>query len=71
MKPKEWSVKKAALLGALVGPPFVLFRDVIEDLPMPLSLAEWTVYFVGGAASGMFLFALVAVARNFFVRRYR
>ena len=70
MKAREWSIWKAAIAGAVIGVPLVVFRELIAETgSLPATAADWLVFIFGGAVGGMFLFALVAAVRNFFVCR--
>lgn len=69
-KGNEWSVKKAALIGVLVGPPFGVVNEMMSEAgPVASTAGEWAPLLLGYAIATMFLFALVAAVRNAFTPR--
>ncbi|QQS12620.1 MAG: hypothetical protein IPK81_24710 [Rhodospirillales bacterium] len=68
LPPKRWSVAQAAGYGTLAGAPLLAVRDMMRGVPIPTETAALLGYAAGGAVIGAFLFMVVALTRNAFVK---
>jgi hypothetical protein len=68
--PQEWNIARSAIIGAAVGLTWGILKIYVFDAEsVSPSQARLIGNLVGSAIGGAFLFALVAGARNAFVRK--
>lgn len=70
MQTAEWSVTKAAGIGAACGVAYAVVPDLLGDqaAAIPSTIGEWAGALAGGAIGGGFLFATVVAMRNYWAR---
>lgn len=67
MKSEKWSLKKAAIWGAVISPLGLLAQSFLGNAGATGGGPEFVGYILGGMIGGAFLFCLVAALRNLFV----
>ena len=67
-RPARWSVKHAAINGAVAGALMVLINLYFQGQLMAAGIASIAMMIAGGALGGAILFLLVALVGNFITR---
>lgn len=62
--PTKWSLKKAALLGAILSPAMLVLQYSMGNMAVTGGAAHLIGQILGGAFAWAVLFALAAMARN-------
>ena len=67
--PRGWSLSRAAINGAVIGPLIILLNIYFQGQLATTGIANLVVMMLGGVLGGAFLFVAVALVVRFLARR--
>jgi hypothetical protein len=69
--PPPWSLSKAAVNGAVIGPFIILLNAYFGGQLATVGIADLAMMMLGGACGGAFLFLAIALVARFIARQRR